>query len=139
MKESEFIYNAGRFAKAGLVITAGVFLASNAFSRAVRRQIWDRAGGVSELSGRSDWPRECAHYDHDRDNPDYNNPDNGILLLRNEHYMQHVDYEGSNGLDEDGNQWALEQIWDRMTEVERQEVLSKGYPPPTGNWQLSLL
>lgn len=139
MKESEFIYGLGRFVKTGLVITAGAFLASNAFSRAVRQQIWERAGGVCERTGRSDWPRECSHFNHDRGYAGYNDKDNGILLLRLEHYIEHVNTHGYNGLDEDGNQWALEKIWDRMTEVERSEVIARGYAPPSGEWQPNLL
>lgn len=138
-EKREFVPRLGNVIKTGVVLAAGFYLASNAFSKAVRRQIWERASGVCERTGRNDWPRECSHYNHDKDYPGYNNADNGQLLLRLEHYIEHVNTHGYNGLSEDGNQWALEQIWDRMTEAERNEVISRGYVPPIGAYQLNLI
>lgn len=134
-----YLLKAGHLLKIGALTAIGIYFTTNAFTRSVRRQIWERAGGVSELSGRSDWPRECSHYNHDREYIDYNNPNNGILVLRGEHYIQHIENEGNNGLDYDGNQWALEQIWERMTPTERSEVIMSGYPPPEGYYQPTLL
>ena len=140
MKESEpIIPQVGRFLFKGILTVTSIYLANSAFTRSVRRQIWERANNVSEISGRSDFPRECSHFNHDRNYPYYNHPDNGQLVLRNEHYMIHYDEEGQNGLSEEGNQFALEKIWERMTDVERREVIELGYPPPYGNYQPNLL
>lgn len=130
MEREKYLPTIGRFISSGIILAAGVALSNFAFTRSVRRQIWSRDGGVSALSGRSDQKRECAHWDHDRSNPYYNHKDNGRLLLVSEHYMDHVDREGENGLSLDGNQFALEKIWDRMTNEAQEEVIALGYRPP---------
>lgn len=54
-----------------------------AFSRSSRREIWKRDQGLCQECGRSHsdgWRMDCAHYDHSRSNPDYDEPYNGRLL-----------------------------------------------------------
>lgn len=75
--------NKERLIQAG-ALGFGLWLVSNAFTKASREKIWQRAEGRSELSG--DYQHlECAHLDHSRSNPDYNNPDNGLLVTIYEH------------------------------------------------------
>lgn len=107
---------------------AGLVL-SGAFSDRVRHLIRERDRNKSVLSGRTE-RLECAHIDHNRRNPRYNTPENGRLLTIDEHYIDHVDREGHNGLTIDGNQWGLRAIWGRMTDDERAMILLKGYTEP---------
>lgn len=109
----------------GIALTAYalIHLSSFAFSRQTRRKIWRRAGGRSELTGYSHMKLECAHYDHDRSNPDYDNPDNGRLLTVQEHLEDHLMYRDTavdnrgllaNGLTPEANEWAIKKIQERL-------------------------
>jgi hypothetical protein len=98
------------------IITALVGLASTAFTIDVRKLIWARdEAKCQECDGKSCTSSlECAHYDHDRNNPDYNHPDNGRLLCSGAHLNDHVDNAGDNGLSRNQNNWAIEQIRKRI-------------------------
>lgn len=93
-------------------------LAFGAFSRETKRQIWDRAGGQSELSGKSEadgYVLECSHFNHNRTYPDYDNPLNGMLVTTYEHLIQHINH-GVNGLNRAQNNWSIEAIKQRLRE-----------------------
>lgn len=91
-------------------------LSLGAFSLKSREEIKERAGGKSELSGLS--PDDghfmhCAHLNHDRRNPNYDDPRNGKYLTVTEHYEQHLDARGRArdiGLSEQGNDWAINKL-----------------------------
>lgn len=109
-------------ASIGLIVIAA-FGALGAFSRGTREAIWQRDQGRSVESGMGGH-LECAHYDHTR-NSYYDTPENGRLLTPREHYMDHFNNHGYNGLSLEGNIWALEHIWERLSDYERQ-----GLPEP---------
>lgn len=88
----------------------------SAFSRRSREEIRTRAGGVSEWSGdgvHNGHTMHCAHLNHDRTRPDYDNPQNGVYLTVTEHYEQHKGAIGRArelGLTEEGNNWAVNKL-----------------------------
>lgn len=86
------------------------------FSFDVREKIRKRAGHKSELSGTPDEVErcECAHIDHNRENPDYNNPENGIYMTVTEHLIDHLTRAGANGLSEEHNNMAIRSLESRV-------------------------
>lgn len=103
-----------------IAIFASLELSKWAFSKRTRDAIKDRArranNGVlaSELSGRSDMPCECAHLSHDRNDPNYDKPSQGIYLTIEEHLNQHIQEEGRNGLSIEHNRWSIAQLQRRL-------------------------
>jgi len=100
-----------------------------AFTRETRKQIRRRAKYRSEVTGLNTYPMESAHINHSRENPDYNSPDNGLLLRLDEHLYQHLCYrtmfeqdpleaQKQLGLTHDQNEWAIERIYERLYEYE---------------------
>lgn len=107
-----------------LLIIGGVFLLSQAaFSSGIRKQIFNRDKGKSVWSGQGG-AVEAAHISHQRDD-NYNTVENGRLLKPAEHYLDHFNRVGRNGLTLAANNAALRLIWKRLSEAER-----KGLPPP---------
>ncbi len=104
-------------ASLGLLVVASF----GAFSHKVRAQIYNRDRGRSVESGAQ--ADEAAHYDHTR-NENYDTVENGRMLTTREHYLDHY-YRRNNGLSYQGNKWALERIWERLSDSERQ-----GLPTP---------
>lgn len=99
--------------------TMGLFFISlGAFSSTSRRKILKRDGYKSVLSGETD-NLEASHLDHSRDNPNYDHPSNGRTLTTKEHYLDHYNRHGRNGLTKKQNIWALNKIWSRLTEEEK--------------------
>lgn len=96
-----------------VVITSGVALYRllfGAFGKKTRDEVIERAGGASELTGRTDRPLHASHINHNRESEDYNNPDNGILLTDVEHLAYHINHVGHArdiGLGENQNNWAV--------------------------------
>lgn len=93
-------------------------LAFGAFSRETKRQIWDRANGASELTGKSEadgYVLECSHFNHNRTYPDYDNPLNGLLVTTFEHLQMHIKH-GVNGLTQAQNDWSIRAIKERLRE-----------------------
>lgn len=114
--EGEGRFQVPLLARYGLVLIGGIVLSNCAFSRNVRNKIWQRAGGKSELSGLSEadgYSLECAHLNHSRDYPRYNDPSNGRLLTTEEHLADHL-HRTDNGLDESGNTWAVRKLRERL-------------------------
>ena len=109
---------------AGLGLLA--IAALGAFSRPVRQRIKERDGHRSVLSGQTE-KLEVAHIDHSKKNPRYNDESNGRTLTTAEHYLDHYNRHGRNGLTTAGNRWSLRKIWERLTDTERERLP----PPPT--------
>ena len=106
----------GRFAPLffyGIMAGVGLLLSQFAFTRAVRRQIWERDGGVCQVCGSTEH-LNCAHYDHNRDNPWYNDPENGRLLCELDHLREHEGSEGVNGLLPHQNDYAIMMLRQRL-------------------------
>lgn len=105
----------GRFAPLffyGVMAGVGLLLTQFAFTRGVRRQIWERDGGVCQVCGSTEH-LNCAHWDHNRDNPWYNDPENGRLLCVADHLRDHIERAGSNGLLPHHNEWAIQKLAER--------------------------
>ncbi|BCX13733.1 MAG: hypothetical protein KatS3mg085_265 [Candidatus Dojkabacteria bacterium] len=115
----ENVYNVTKW----IVSIAGiVILGSFAFSKASRKAIWERAKGVSELSGERTRRMECAHLDHDQTKNYYDDPNNGLLVTIFEHHAHHLFFEGRAfliGLSEEANEVAIQKTWDRIFEFEK--------------------
>ena len=86
---------------------------SFAFGKATAVEIKNRANWICEVSGRryeDGWKMDASHrYTHDKNDPKYNDPDNGICLSLPEHLKQHIDiYKDSllNGYTQDYKDWA---------------------------------
>lgn len=66
-----------------------------AFSRSVAIEIKERACWQCEVTGKryeDGWRLDASHkYTHDRNDPRYNDPDNGICLCLEEHLKQHIE------------------------------------------------
>jgi hypothetical protein len=89
------------------------------FSEDIRLEIRERAGHKSELSGRTDRPLQCSHYNHLKSYDDYNNKDNGLLVTDIEHRQFHVRFEGKAGgigLYEHHNAYAIRMLGKRIVE-----------------------
>jgi len=98
------------------------------FRAEIRNQIRSNAGHVSEISGRSDRPLQCAHIFHDKTNPDYNSPDNGILLTDEEHFCHHwVNRHSPNliGLTKDENNQSIAGLWGNIVKFDQKSGLSR--------------
>jgi len=79
------------------------------FSEPTLTEIKKRSHGRSEISGRTDRPLECSHFDHAR-NEKYNTADNGIRTTTIEHLAYHIHYRDNPqeiGLTMDGNEAAI--------------------------------
>lgn len=106
-----------------------------AFSRGARKEIAERDNNQCVETGQTK-NLEAAHYNHSKKEETYNNPENGRLLSRPEHYMDH--YKRHNepdlGLTRRQNRWALNSIWGRMTKKERRGLPKP--PPYTGEYKM---
>ena len=81
-----------------------------AFSKRSRKKIRDRDGNKSAESGKGG-VLQAAHYNHDKRNPNYNKPENGRLLTKREHYLDHFNNHGSNGLSKENNLQSLKGLF----------------------------
>jgi len=96
----------------------------NAFSRGTRQEIIRRATDrfgypASEISGRNDMPLQAAHINHNRRNPHYDDPDNGILMTVDEHLQDHIEREGCNGLTKAGNRLAIDLLSRQLEDLNK--------------------
>lgn len=86
------------------------------FSKAVAREIGQRAHWMSEVSGQSffdGYVLHMAHLNHDKTNPLYNDPSMGICVTVAEHLIQHqgaVGHAQDIGLTEAQNNYAIRQL-----------------------------
>ena len=106
--------------KIALIAAASYCIATSSFSRSVREFIWSRdRGKCQECDGHNCTSKlECAHYDHDRRNPDYDNPDNGRLLCTGQHLVDHREGAGDNGLSLRDNEHAIKSLKKRVQYID---------------------
>lgn len=97
------------------------FAVAMAFSAKVRNAIRERANGYDEITGEYIGNTgECAHINHDKSSPDYDNMDNGLYTSHTSHWWTHwVDED--NGLNEAQNAWARDRIQERAKPTEKQK------------------
>lgn len=90
------------------------------FSPDVKKSIEERDGHLSAQSRVNTVPLEAAHWSHARGN-DYNSADNGRFLTRPEHFDDHLYrlFHPEIGLSIRAGIWALQKIWDRLTDRDR--------------------
>lgn len=100
-------------ASLGLLVIASL----GAFSPQTRKQIYERDGGRSKKSGKRGL-LHAAHVSHARDK-NYDEPSNGRLLTIEEHYQDHYNRHGRNGLNKWQNKGALYLLWKKLTDKER--------------------
>jgi len=105
------------------LLGAVVFISQWAFSSGVRKRLLNR-DGADVWTGETE-KLEAAHITHDRSDPMYNHESNGRMLTTRNHYLDHINRVGRNGLTLAGNNAALRLIWRRLSEQERE-----GLPPP---------
>ena len=91
------------------IVTMAMIAFGMGFSLPVKRKIWQRDGGQSVWSGRTD-NLEVAHIDHSKTNVNYDSESNGRLLTVDEHLQDHINREGRNGLPKYQNDWAVKQL-----------------------------
>lgn len=78
-----------------------------AFSTRVRKEIgrrdrWEcQWEGGCDRSFKDGYMVQAAHYDHDKNNPDYDNPNNGRILCNLHHAKEEL---------ERGNEWGAQRI-----------------------------
>lgn len=86
-----------------------------AFSKRVKAEIKKRDGYKSVLSGKT-INLEVAHINHNKKNPRYNKAENGRTLSIAEHFWDHVNRHGTEGLGLTNrqNDWAIWQLWKRF-------------------------
>ena len=112
-------------------IIGGILLLSEfAFTSQIRRLIKGRDHRQDVWDGSTE-NLEAAHITHDRRDPRYNDASNGRMLSRRNHYIDHLNRAGNNGLPIKGNNAALRLIWQRLTEEERVGLPS---PPEEQDW-----
>ena len=83
-----------------------------AFSRKSRQAILRRDGGRCVICGARDH-LEAAHINHNKKNPNYDNPSNGRTLCTKGHLKDHIRREGRNGLSKKANRWAIRKLRER--------------------------
>lgn len=108
------------------LLSATTVIAGSAFSWGTRAIIRNRDGRKSVISGEEE-SLECSHINHDKRRAEYDDESNGRMLTTREHYLDHFRRHGySNlGLTKRQNEWALRQIWERLSDEEK-----VGLPPP---------
>lgn len=108
-----------------LILGTALIASLGAFSYGSRRRIVER-DGVDVWDGSTE-SLEAAHINHDKQNPRYDDPSNGRLLTTRNHYIDHFNRAGKNGLTRAGNNYALRMIWERLSDSEREGLT----PPPS--------
>ena len=110
----------GKLLKGGLELAGAAALVAvsmGAFSRPSRREIRERAGRRSELSGRYDLPLDASHIIHSRQFPAYDHPENGIYLTIEEHLIYHEIFRPKPwliGLSPRNNEMAIRSLRNRL-------------------------
>lgn len=103
----------------GLIGLVGIGMA---FVPRVRAEVKRRANNRSELSGSNEEPLEVAHLNHARDE-DYQDPGNALLVTTTEHLAHHLIHRNraeAIGLTEEGNEWAIGKLFERVFNFHRQ-------------------
>lgn len=89
------------------------YVALNAFSHRVKKEIKERDKTCQAESGQHIGLLEAAHYNHNRSYPQYNSPENGRLLCTLHHLQDHQE-RSDNGLSESQNDWAINALKGRL-------------------------
>lgn len=99
----------------GLAIPGIFFLALTA---PMRRQAYKQAGyKCQDTSGESHLGiLEASHRNHRRDDPNYNKPESTTVLCSRHHLVAHLENEGTNGLNQSQNSWAIKAIATRIAQ-----------------------
>lgn len=105
------------------------WLSQFAFSKETRKKIGQRDHwACSDCGKRFDegWMLHASHYDHDRDNPDYDSMETGRMQCVEDHLRFHQEHVGKSeeiGLSEDNNEFAIQALLrtDRRTRKYREE------------------
>lgn len=84
-----------------------------AFSRKTKYEIHRRDGWRCVGCG-SKYPLEASHFDHNKSNPEYDNPANGDTRCPTCHLKEHIEKAGKNGLSLETNDWAITQLLKRI-------------------------
>lgn len=90
-----------------------------AFSYDSRQKILKRDGYKCTKCGSTDH-LEAAHFDHTK-NDFYDNTDNGTTLCTLHHLEDHQKNAGHNGLDREGNNWAIKSLKKRLWKQNQSE------------------
>lgn len=91
------------------------------FSSRVKKIIKGRENNQPQDKHMDFGNRQCSHIDHTK-GPGYNDPENGELLNRTQHWILHkmaANGQIDNGLTEEQNQWSANILWSSMTDDER--------------------
>lgn len=94
--------------------------ADTAFSRETKWTMLERAGHVSEHSGRADRPLEASHINHyfaDKGHEMYDHPDNGKILTDLEHLAFHIaahEQPNAIGMTKSTNKFAVDSLKQRV-------------------------
>lgn len=112
-----------------LLLGGFLLLSQFAFSSGARSQILNR--DKKDVWTNETENLEAAHITHDKRDPRYNSPENGRMLTRRNHYIDHYNREGRNGLTIPANNAALRLIWKRLSPEERQGLPE---PPEEQDW-----
>jgi hypothetical protein len=94
------------------IVLGAITLSTSAFSRRSKEAI-KRRDQVCVICGSTEH-LEAAHLDHDRQNPRYDDPSNGVLLCTEHHLKDHINRHGRNGLTREANEWAIESLKQRL-------------------------
>ena len=94
------------------------------FNSEARHEIKKRSGNKSELDGKEYLPSmlKCGHLNHDKDHPDYNNPDNGMRVTiwqECAYHMIHQPRPEDIGLSNENNR--------RAVQCNMQDLIDLGY------------
>ncbi len=94
------------------------------FNGESRREIKQRSGTKSELDGKEYLPStlKCGHLNHDKESPDYDNPENGMRLTiwqEVAYHMMHQPDPSLIGLSHENNT--------RAVQANMQELINMGY------------
>lgn len=113
--DSDFIKDSLSLITKASVLIGLVGLSFGAFTTSVRYQILERDNYRCRVCGATDH-LEAAHIDHNKDSYNYNSPSNGKTLCSKHHLADHINRHGSNGLTKRQNEWAIEQLRNRLPE-----------------------
>ena len=94
------------------------------FNSEARHEIKKRSGNKSELDGKEYLPSmlKCGHLNHDKESPDYNNPDNGMRVTiwqECAYHMIHQPRPEDIGLSNENNR--------RAVQCNMQDLIDLGY------------
>jgi len=109
-----------KIAEYGLLVIGILKLSRLAFSWQVRQEILQRdeyecveCGATQNL--------EAAHYDHNKSNSYYDDPDNGRTLCTECHLKDHQ-RRVNNGLSTKHNRWAIQQLKKKISQRKKEIV-----------------